>query len=54
MSEIGVLVLGSTGTVGVNTLEVLALHRERFRVFALAARENVELMLRQCQRFEPE
>jgi 1-deoxy-D-xylulose-5-phosphate reductoisomerase len=54
MSEIGVLVLGSTGTVGVNTLEVLALHPERFRVFALAARGNTELMLRQCRRFEPE
>jgi 1-deoxy-D-xylulose-5-phosphate reductoisomerase len=54
MSEIGVLVLGSTGTVGVNTLEVLALHRARFRVFALAARGNAELMLQQCLRFEPE
>ena len=54
MSEIGVLVLGSTGTVGVNTLEVLALHRDRFRVRALAARSNAELMLQQCLRFEPE
>src|ERR1700728_4161794 len=54
MSEIGVLVLGSTGTVGVNTLEVLSLHPERFRVFALAARSNMELMLAQCRRFEPE
>jgi 1-deoxy-D-xylulose-5-phosphate reductoisomerase len=54
MSEIGVVVLGSTGTVGCNTLDVLALHRERFRVVALAARSNVELMLLQCRRFEPE
>jgi 1-deoxy-D-xylulose-5-phosphate reductoisomerase len=54
MSEIGVAVLGSTGTVGCNTLEVLALHRDRFRVFALAARSNADLMLQQCQRFEPE
>jgi 1-deoxy-D-xylulose-5-phosphate reductoisomerase len=54
MSQIGVVVLGSTGTVGVNTLEVLALHPERFRVFALAARSNTELMLAQCRRFEPE
>lgn len=53
MSEIGVMVLGSTGTVGVNTLEVLALHRDRFRVHALAARGNAELMLSQCLRFEP-
>jgi 1-deoxy-D-xylulose-5-phosphate reductoisomerase len=49
-----VLVLGSTGTVGVNTLAVLALHPERFRVYALAARGNVDLMLEQCLRFEPE
>ena len=35
---IGVAVLGSTGTVGRNTLEVLSLHPERFRVVALAAR----------------
>jgi 1-deoxy-D-xylulose-5-phosphate reductoisomerase len=54
MSQIGVVILGSTGTVGVNTLEVLALHPERFRVFALAARSNVDLMLAQCRRFEPE
>ena len=54
MSEIGVVVLGSTGTVGCCTLEVLGLHRERFRVVALAARSNVELMLQQCRRFEPE
>jgi len=54
MSEIGVVVLGSTGTVGCCTLEVLALHRERFRIVALAARSNVELMMQQCQRFEPE
>ena len=43
MSEIGVAVLGSTGTVGCNTLEVLALHPDRFRVFALAARGNADL-----------
>ena len=54
MSRCGVAVLGSTGTVGCNTLEVLALHPERFRVFALAARSNERLMLEQCRRFEPE
>jgi 1-deoxy-D-xylulose-5-phosphate reductoisomerase len=54
MSAIGVAVLGSTGTVGCCTLEVLAVHPERFRVFALAARSNVELMLAQCRRFEPQ
>ncbi|MGH8143295.1 MAG: 1-deoxy-D-xylulose-5-phosphate reductoisomerase [Steroidobacteraceae bacterium] len=51
---IGVAVLGSTGSVGCGTLEVLALHPQRFRVTALAARGNVERLFEQVQRFEPE
>lgn len=51
---IGVAVLGSTGSVGACTLEVLALNRERFRVTALAARSNVDVLLAQCRRFEPD
>jgi 1-deoxy-D-xylulose-5-phosphate reductoisomerase len=52
--SIGVAVLGSTGSVGCSTLEVLWLNRERFRVAVLAARSNVELLLAQCLRFAPE
>jgi 1-deoxy-D-xylulose-5-phosphate reductoisomerase len=52
--SIGVAVLGSTGSVGANTLEVLWLNRERFHVPVLAARSNVEVLLAQCRRFEPE
>jgi 1-deoxy-D-xylulose-5-phosphate reductoisomerase len=51
---IGVAVLGSTGSVGCSTLEVLWLNRERFRVVVLAARSNVEVLLAQCQRFTPD
>ena len=51
--SIGVAVLGSTGSVGANTLEVLWLNRERFHVAVLAARSNVEVLLAQCRRFEP-
>jgi 1-deoxy-D-xylulose-5-phosphate reductoisomerase len=51
--SIGVAVLGSTGSVGCSTLEVLALNRERFHVAVLAARSNVELLLTQCLRFAP-
>jgi 1-deoxy-D-xylulose-5-phosphate reductoisomerase len=51
---IGVAVLGSTGSVGVSTLEVLALHPERYHVVALAARSNGATLLAQCQRFRPE
>ena len=40
-----VTVLGSTGSVGVNTLDVIASHPERFEVFALSAATQVDLML---------
>ncbi len=52
--SIGVAVLGSTGSVGCSTLEVLWLNRERFRLAVLAARSNVEALLAQCLRFAPE
>ena len=48
-----VTVLGSTGSVGVNTLEVIAAHPGRFDVFALSAATQTELMLAQCARFKP-
>jgi len=48
-----VTVLGSTGSVGVNTLDVIARHPERFEVFALSAATQVELLLAQCARFKP-
>ena len=48
-----VTVLGSTGSVGVNTLEVMAAHPERFNVFALSAATQTDLMLAQCVRFKP-
>ena len=52
--SIGVAVLGSTGSVGCSTLDVLWLNRERFRLAVLAARSNVEALLAQCLRFAPE
>ena len=48
-----VTVLGSTGSIGTNTLDVIARHPERFEVFALSAAQQVDLMFEQCQRFEP-
>ena len=48
-----VVILGSTGSVGVSTLEVIAMHPQRFEVFALSAATQVELMLQQCVRFKP-
>lgn len=46
-------VLGSTGSVGVNTLDVIAAHPDRFEVFALSAATQTDLMLAQCMLFKP-
>ena len=48
-----VAILGSTGSIGVSTLDVIALHPERFTVFALTAARNVELLHAQCCTFRP-
>ncbi len=48
-----VTVLGSTGSVGVNTLDVIAAHPDRFEVFALSAATQVDLLLAQCVHFKP-
>jgi 1-deoxy-D-xylulose-5-phosphate reductoisomerase len=48
-----VTVLGSTGSVGKNTLDVIARHPERFEVYALSANRNVDDMLAQCMQFNP-
>ena len=49
-----VTVLGSTGSVGVNTLDVIACHPERIEVFALSAATQVDLLLAQCEQFKPQ
>ena len=48
-----ITVLGSTGSIGTSTLDVVARHPERFEVFALSAATQVDLMLAQCVRFTP-
>ena len=47
-------VLGSTGSIGVNTLAVAARHPARYRVLALTANTNVDGLLRQCLEHRPE
>ncbi len=49
----GVTILGSTGSIGVSTLDVIGRHPDRYRVVALTAHRDVERMLEQCQRFHP-
>lgn len=48
-----VAILGSTGSIGVSTLEVLALHPHQFEVFALSASTQVDKLLAQCVHFKP-
>ena len=45
--------LGSTGTIGVNTLDVVAQHHDKFQVFALTANRNYLRLVEQCERFNP-
>lgn len=48
-----ITVLGSTGSIGKNTLDVVARHPDRYEVFALSAATKVDLILEQCAQFKP-
>ena len=47
-------ILGSTGSIGTQALEVVAQYRDQFEVYALTANNNVDLLIRQAVEFEPE
>ena len=49
-----ITILGSTGSIGTNTLDVLSNHLDRFQVFALTASKQVDLILAQCAKFKPQ
>ncbi|MEK6745715.1 MAG: 1-deoxy-D-xylulose-5-phosphate reductoisomerase [Pseudomonadota bacterium] len=49
-----VTILGSTGTIGQNTLKCIKLHPEKFSLKALVARDNVELLAKQTKEFKPQ
>jgi 1-deoxy-D-xylulose-5-phosphate reductoisomerase len=46
-------ILGSTGSVGTSTLDVVARHPERFQVAGLTSYQRVDLLVEQCERFRP-
>ena len=54
MKKQGVCILGSTGTIGINTLDVIRRHPHRFRVIALTANQQVGRMLQQCEEWQPQ
>ena len=49
-----VAILGSTGSIGVNTLDVIASHPDRFGVYALTAYRNIDLLVEQIQIHKPQ
>ena len=49
-----ITILGSTGSIGKSTLDVLARHPQQFAVYALTASTQIDLMLAQCAQFKPE
>jgi 1-deoxy-D-xylulose-5-phosphate reductoisomerase len=51
--SLGVAILGSTGSIGCSTLQVLARQRERFRVVALTAYSNADLLASQAKEWQP-
>ena len=46
-------ILGSTGSVGTSTLDVVARHPERFQIIGLTANQRVDVLLAQCRAFKP-
>lgn len=51
--SVGVAILGSTGSIGRSTLQVLARQRERFRVVAITGHSNKDLLAQQAQEWQP-
>ncbi|OSI15049.1 1-deoxy-D-xylulose-5-phosphate reductoisomerase [Neisseria dumasiana] len=54
MTQHVLTILGSTGSIGENTLDVVSRHPEKFRIFALAGHKQVQKLAAQCERFKPE
>jgi len=48
-----ITLLGATGSIGSSTLDIVAMHPDRYSIFALTANTNVENMVRLCQQFGP-
>ena len=48
-----ITILGSTGSIGVSTLDIVAAHPDRFRIVAMTAGKNLDLFVRQIRQFAP-
>lgn len=54
MTQQVLTILGSTGSIGESTLDVVSRHPEKFRLFALAGHRQVDKLAAQCKQFRPE
>lgn len=50
----GICILGATGSIGVNTLDVAARHPEKYKIVALSANGQVDRLVEQCEQYQPE
>ena len=48
-----ITILGSTGSIGLSALDVIEKNQQRFHVVALAAGENIKLLKKQIEKFNP-
>ncbi len=48
-----IAILGSTGSIGVNTLDIVRSHRDKFEVVAISGNKNVQILVEQCLEFKP-
>lgn len=53
MARKNIVILGSTGSIGVNALDVVRHHKDKFRVVGLSANKNIPLILNQIREFQP-
>ena len=49
-----ITILGSTGSIGTSTLDVVARHPDKFKIVALTANSQVDLLFQQCRQFKPD
>ncbi|MDH5660435.1 MAG: 1-deoxy-D-xylulose-5-phosphate reductoisomerase, partial [Gammaproteobacteria bacterium] len=50
----GLCILGSTGSIGVNTLDVAARHPDKYKIVALSANTQIDRLVKQCETYQPE
>ena len=50
----GICILGATGSIGVNTLDVVARHPDKYKIVALSANGQVDRLVEQCEQYQPE